>query len=632
MFLIFFVSLLITSEIDSLNTLIVKDSTKIDSIVNINEIQNDSIFFQEINDSLKKYGNIPIISKSNDLFYEQLMESKLTFADAITYDVALDTTEAEVQFLSLFSSFEFLDSLSLDDEYKRIEYNMILNASIDYYQNKSVSINKLESPLSMALFKEKLQAYFYKQELEDVEFVDETVEFIEGHIPITFNSKVANNVKYFSSNGAKKGVQLWLNRINKFKKIMLPILEEEGVPPEIFYISVIESGLNPVALSYAQALGPWQFIASTGKVYGLEKNWYIDERMDFVKSTYAAARYLKDLKAIFDKVNPEDLNGENWYLAFAAYNCGAGRVLKEIKRSNSTNFWDLNRLPGQTRNYVPKILAIFLINKNPEKYGFTVNSEPDMNWVVKKIDKQLSFNQISEITNVNLKSLQTYNPEVKRGIIQPKKDSMFYDLRLPANQNYDNFDSLYSLLKEKSTKSLLIVEHTVKRGENLSLISKRYNVKIQDITSMNKISAKKYLQPGQVLQIPTQGYDEYVKSLINTNNTTKIYHTVRSGDTLSEIASKYRTSIKKIKKWNGIRENDNVIYVGKKLIIFISANDYQRIKTNTPKTVNYKVKYGDSLSKISYKFGVRVSDIRKWNSLKSDLIKVGQNLIIKTKN
>ena len=632
MFLIFFVSLLIASEIDSLNTLIVKDSTKIDSIVNINQIQNDSIFFQEINDSLQKYENIPIISKSNDLFYEQLMESKLTFADAITYDVALDTTEAEVQFLSLFSSFEFLDSLSLDDEYKRIEYNMMLNASIDYYQNKSVSINKLESPLSMALFKEKLQAYFYKQELEDVEFVDETVEFIEGHIPITFNSKVANNVKYFSSNGAKKGVQLWLNRINKFKKIMLPILEEEGVPPEIFYISVIESGLNPVALSYAQALGPWQFIASTGKLYGLEKNWYIDERMDFVKSTYAAARYLKDLKAIFDKVNPEDLNGENWYLAFAAYNCGAGRVLKEIKRSNSTNFWDLNRLPGQTRNYVPKILAIFLINKNPEKYGFTVNSEPDMNWVVKKIDKQLSFNQISEITNVNLKSLQIYNPEVKRGIIQPKKDSMFYDLRLPANQNYDNFDSLYSLLKEKSTKSLLIVEHTVKRGENLSLISKRYNVKIQDITSMNKISAKKYLQPGQVLQIPTQGYDEYVKSLINTNNTTKIYHTVRSGDTLSEIASKYRTSIKKIKKWNGIRENDNVIYVGKKLIIFISANDYQRINTNTPKTVNYKVKYGDSLSKISYKFGVRVSDIRKWNSLKSDLIKVGQNLIIKTKN
>ena len=631
MILILFFSLILSQDIDSLVTGIEKDSILESSSI-IQSQFKDSLIKDDSLDTLDFNKAFFIPSKSNDIFYEQLMESKLTFADAITYDIALDTTEAEVQFLSLFSSFEFLDSLSLDDEYKRIEYNMILNASIDYYQNKSVSINRLESPLSMALFKEKLQAYFYKQELEDVEFVDETVEFIDGHIPITFNSKVATNVKYFSSNGAKKGVQMWLNRINKFKKIMLPILEEEGVPPEIFYISVIESGLNPVALSYAQALGPWQFIASTGKVYGLEKNWFIDERMDFVKSTYAAARYLKDLKAIFDKVNPEDLNGENWYLAFAAYNCGAGRVLKEIKRSNSTNFWDLNRLPGQTRNYVPKILAIFLINKNPEKYGFTINSEADMSWIIKNIDKQLSFNQISEIANVSPKTLQIYNPEIKRGIIQPKKDSSYYQLRLPANKNYDDFDSLYALLNEETTRSLLIVEHTVKRGENLSLISKRYKVKIQDITSMNRISAKKYLQPGQKLQIPTQGYDEYVKSLINTSNTTKIYHTVRTGDTLSEIASKYRTSIKKIKKWNGIRENDNVIYVGKKLIIFISANEYEKINTNVKKTINYKVRYGDSLSKISYKFGVRITDIRKWNNLKSDLIKVGQDLVIKTKN
>ena len=151
-----------------------------------------------------------------------------------------------------------------------------------------------------------------------------------------------------------------------------------------------------------------------------------------------------------------------------------------------------------------------------------------MNWIIKDIDKQLSFSQISKIANVSPKTLQIYNPEIKRGIIQPKKDSSYYQLRLPANKNYDDFDSLYALLNEETTRSLLIVEHTVKRGENLSLISKRYKVKIQDITSMNRISAKKYLQPGQKLQIPTQGYDEYVKSLINTSNTTKIYHTVRT--------------------------------------------------------------------------------------------------------
>lgn len=611
-------SIVIIKDSTSINNSLIKDSISI----NRSNIVNDSIDFIE---NFK-------FNEENDIFYEQLIESKLTFADAITYDISLDTLEAEVQFQSLFASFEFLDSLSLDDEYKRIEYNMVLNASIDYYQNKSVTINRLESPLSMALFKEKLEAYFYKQQLEDVEFVDETVEFIDGHIPITFNSKVARNVKYFSSNGAKKGVQMWLNRINKYKKIMLPILEEEGVPPEIFYVSVIESGLNPIALSYAQALGPWQFIASTGKIYGLEKNWFIDERRDFIKSTYAAARYLKDLKKIFDKVNPEDLNGENWYLALAAYNCGASRVLKEIKRSNSTNFWDLNRLPGQTRNYVPKILAIFLINKNPEKYGFIIKNEPDLEWIIKKIDKQVSFNQISDITKVSPKELLIFNPEIKRGIIQPRASEKYYNLRLPKSYDYTTFDSLYLLLNEQSAKSLLIVEHIVKRGESLSRISSKYKVKIQDITSMNNISAKNYLQPGQKLQIPTQGYDEYVKSLISSSSSTKVYHTVKSGDTLSEIANQYKTSIKKIKKWNGIREIDNVIYLGKKLIIYTSVKNIDKINKNSNKEISYKVKYGDSLSKISYKYGVRVTDIRKWNGLKDDLIKVGQDLIIKTKN
>ena len=611
-------SIVIIKDSTSINNSLIKDSISI----NRSNIINDSIDFIE---NFK-------FNEENDIFYEQLIESKLTFADAITYDISLDTLEAEVQFQSLFASFEFLDSLSLDDEYKRIEYNMVLNASIDYYQNKSVTINRLESPLSMALFKEKLEAYFYKQQLEDVEFVDETVEFIDGHIPITFNSKVARNVKYFSSNGAKKGVQMWLNRINKYKKIMLPILEEEGVPPEIFYVSVIESGLNPIALSYAQALGPWQFIASTGKIYGLEKNWFIDERRDFIKSTYAAARYLKDLKKIFDKVNPEDLNGENWYLALAAYNCGASRVLKEIKRSNSTNFWDLNRLPGQTRNYVPKILAIFLINKNPEKYGFIIKNEPDLEWIIKKIDKQVSFNQISDITKVSPKELLIFNPEIKRGIIQPRASDKYYNLRLPKSYDYTTFDSLYLLLNEQSAKSLLIVEHIVKRGESLSRISSKYKVKIQDITSMNNISAKNYLQPGQKLQIPTQGYDEYVKSLISSSSSTKVYHTVKSGDTLSEIANQYKTSIKKIKKWNGIREIDNVIYLGKKLIIYTSIKNIDKINKNSNKEISYKVKYGDSLSKISYKYGVRVTDIRKWNGLKDDLIKVGQDLIIKTKN
>ena len=566
----------------------------------------------------------------NDIFFEQLHESKLTLADAIIYDITLDTIETEIHFQSLFESFEFLDSLSLEDEYKRIEYNLILNASIDYYQNKSVTTDKLESPLSMALFKEKLDNFIYKQQLEEVEFVNETIEFIPGHIPLTFNSKVYKNVKYFSGNQGKRGVQLWLNRSQKFKEIMLPILEKENVPPEIFYLCVIESGLNPLALSYAQASGPWQFISSTGKVYGLNKNWYIDERRDFIKSTHAAAKYLKDLKKIFDKENPKNENGENWYLAFAAYNCGASRVLKEMKRSNSTNFWDLTRLPGQTRNYVPKILAFFLISKNPEKYGFNIISEPNLEWIDKEIDKQVSFQQISDITKIDIKTLQLYNPEIKRGILPPIESGNFYTLRLPKLGNFESFDSLFTLLKEKKTEDFLVVEYTVKKGDNLSRIASKYRVKIQDITYMNKISDKKYLQPGQILQIPMQGYDEYMQTVLSSDKTKKILYEVKSGDTLSELAERFRTSQKKIKTWNGIR-NDQ-IYIGRKLTIYVPINfDETNYKKNYTRKIAYYVKRGDALSKIAHKYNVSVRNIKKWNNLKSNTIRPGQKLIIYTK-
>ena len=609
-----------------------QDSQLIDSL-NINNSIFDTIVLPNNNIIIDTvYLKTDLKDNIGDIFYEQLYDTKLTFADAIMYDISLDTIETEIQFRSLFDSFEFLDSLSLDDEYKRIEYNLILNASIDYYQNKTVTTSKLESPLSMALFKEKLEAYFYKQKLEDVEFVGETVEFIDGHIPITFNSKVSKIVKYFSGPEGKRGVQLWLNRISKFKKIILPILEEEGVPPEIFYVSVIESGLNPLALSYAQASGPWQFIASTGKVYGLNKSWYIDERRDLVKSTYAAARYLKDLKAIFDKENPEDKNGENWYLAFAAYNCGASRVLKEIKRSNSYNFWDLNRLPGQTRNYVPKILGIFLISKNPEKYGFTDSKDidNDMKWITKEINKQVSFEQLSEITNLKIKTLQFYNPEIKRGIIPPLENGTTYKLKLPYN-DYSNFDSLMTSLIEKNSKDLLVVEYVVRSNDNLSKIAQKYRVNWRDIYSMNNLTTT-FIKPGQKLQIPTQGYDEYMKSLLTSNSTKKIYYTVKNGDTLSEISERFSTSLKKLKAWNGIRQQNDIIRIGRKLTIHV-PNTYVDKKTqnNSQRKITYTVKRGDSLSKIGVRYRVSVKNIKKWNRLKGNTIKIKQKLTIYTK-
>ena len=166
------------------------------------------------------------------------------------------------------------------DVFEELEYNKLLTSAVEYYEKKALTVNKIETGLSVALLRDKLDEYTYDQSLEDLEFVDETIEIIEGHIPITYNRKVKSIIKFFQNQG-KVSIQKWLNRMNRYKKIILPILEEEKMPPELFYLAMIESGLNSNAYSYAHASGVWQFISSTGKIYGLEKTWYIDERLDF---------------------------------------------------------------------------------------------------------------------------------------------------------------------------------------------------------------------------------------------------------------------------------------------------------------------------------------------------------------
>ena len=254
----------------------------------------------------------------------------------------------------------------------------------------------------------------------------------------------------------------------------------------------------------------------------------------------------------------------NWYLALAAYNCGSTRVHKAIKRHNSKNYWDLYTLPSQTKSYVPNVMAAIIISNSPEKYGFSINSEKDFEWSIKEIDKSVKLKTIAECGSVDLKILQKINPELKQAAIPPMKDKEFYSLRVPVNISED-FDSLFKLVKAPINEDLIFVDHKVRQGESLWLIARKYNVRVSDIVSINKLSDKSYIRPRQVLKIPTKAYGEYRKSIKSASR--KIYYTVKRGDSLSEIAEKYRTSVRNIKKWNGIR-SDKII-IGQKLKIWV---------------------------------------------------------------
>ena len=493
-----------------------------------------------------------------DIFGDQMSEAKSIFAEAIISDLTGDTLEAAYQLELLFESLANMEVLSQDDEFQTLEFNRLLKAAIDYYEDEAVTIDKVETGLSAAVLRDKLNEYTYSQKLEELEYVEQKVEIIPGHIPITYNQKVASIIKFFQKQG-RNSFQKWLNRMSTFKPIILPILEEEGVPPELFYLAMIESGLNSKAYSYAHASGIWQFISSTGKMYGLKKDWWVDERRDFEKSTRAAAHYLKDLHKEFG----------DWYLAFAAYNCGSMRVKKEMRRHNSDDYWKLRRLPPQTRNYVPNIMAALYIANDPGKYGFAISENEKMEWRVVSIDKTVSLEKIGECANLDLAILQSYNPELKQGTLPPLKEGESYKFRLPLNASA-NFDSLLAEVEVEIFEEVVFLDHRVKRGESLWLIAKKYNVRIQDIVSINKLARAKYIKPGQVLQIPADGYDVYRKAaLAKSSKSRQIFYTVRYGDTLSEIAVKYRTSVRKIKKWNGLRSDR--IYSGQKLKIWTKA-------------------------------------------------------------
>ena len=522
---------------------------------------DDSIYYKknENNTNLKSSNlSVKDFTSSSDslgveeLFEAHLYEAKLLLAESIIAHQTGDSIEARYRFESLFETLSYMNTMKTKDRFQSLEMNRLLFTSIEYLEKENFSFIE---DLSVSLLRDRLNTYVYSQKNEDLEYVDESIEIIPGHIPITYNKQVANLIRFFQKSG-RRSMTKWLNRMNKYKKIILPILEKENIPPEIFYVSMIESGLNPNAYSYAYASGLWQFIKSTGKAYGLNKTYYIDERRDFVKSTYAAANYFRDLYAEFG----------DWYLALAAYNCGSSRVHREIKRSGSKNYWDLKRLPKQTRSYVPNVMAAIIIATNPEKYGFSINSEPDFEWIEKSIDKSVKLEDIAKCANVSLKILQQYNPELEKdvAIIPPLKKGESYNLRLPIDISSD-FDSLLALVQEPNIDEIIFESHKVRNGESVWLIAKKYNVKTDHILAVNNLSKKSIIKPNQVLKIPTSGYDQYKKSVQSSSK--KIYYTVKPGDTLSEIAEKHRTSIKKIKKSNGLR-TDRII-MGQKLIIWV---------------------------------------------------------------
>ena len=436
----------------------------------------------------------------------------------------------------------------------------------------------------------------------------------EFDIPIVINAKVEQFIQYFQTT-VRNSFSNWLARSEKYIPFMRNHLKENGLPEDLVYMALIESGFNPYAYSRSKASGPWQFIYLTGKRYGLKANWWVDERRDPEKSTIAAAKYLKDLYDMF----------ECWYLAAAGYNAGENKIANAMKRYRTEDFWELTKyryLKQETKDYVPQMIAAALIAKEPEKYGFIgIEYQEPLQYEKAEVPSVTDLRLIAKICDITLEELKDLNPELLRWCTPP--DSPTYQIKIPFGKRelfLKNFEALQPL--QRSQFKIYIV----KKGDTFARIARFYRVEVEPILEINQLKRTSRLSMGMNLLIPLpiapdtkptmmakkrfNGHDPSLKS-------DEIIYTIKKGDTLWSIANEMGVNIGALSRWNNLHPEKKLIPGDKLKIRMINAPDpfEEPIRKKGGKEIIYVVKGGDTLWGIAKKYNITVAEIKTWNHL-----------------
>jgi membrane-bound lytic murein transglycosylase D len=405
--------------------------------------------------------------------------------------------------------------------------------------------------------KEDLRFLISKRILEIYASRNTVVNGSYDEIPLEMNRYIKRELRQFTSGGEKLFFQQAYQRSGLYRPYIVKALKKAGLPEELSWLPLIESGYKIKALSRARALGLWQFIPSTGYKFGLKRDRHIDERMDFIRATDAAIAYLKELHNIFG----------DWSTVLAAYNCGEGRVLNVIRSQNVNyldNFWDLyERLPIETARYVPRFFAILHIVKNPEQYGLDqLVLEETLTFKEIDVDRELQLKDISISTGISIDDLKALNPELRYGILPPEP----YQLRIPPKADEKELMAKLEAIPTTSLPQNAYTWHRVRSGETLSTIAHRYGTRVSKIMRANNMRSSNYIRAGQRLKIPRSGYiasnnKSFTKAAIPPSG----IHYVRKGDSLWILAKRYGTTVKKITAANNLSSTN--LYIGQPLKI-----------------------------------------------------------------
>ncbi len=422
-----------------------------------------------------------------------------------------------------------------------------------------------------------------------------------GQIPLDYNPHVQKWINYFQGRG-RHYMETYLSRSSRYLPMMKNVLRENGLPEELVYIALIESGFSPRAHSHANAVGYWQFIRSTGKRFGLQIDTFVDERRDPVLSTRAAAEYFKALYNLLG----------SWHLAMASYNVGEARVKRAVAKYYTRDFWELIKkrrsLPAETKNYVPKFIAATMIARDPAKYGFTeVGYLDPLSYDTVALHSPISISKLASNLNVDAEELRLLNPKFRTDFVPISRGSETF-VRIPVGRATDALAALS--LSTTSQPKILQAEYyfyRIKRGDTLSTIARRHRTTVSQLRRLNDLSNRTLLRVGRKLRVPDNGgegiklvTEEDVRAPSSRQGAAAVpaiqmreieFHRVQRGENLSTISKRYGLSVAELLKLNQLGQR-SILRKGQKIRIRAAANprsaSVSRSKTRGPALTSFQ--------------------------------------------
>ena len=550
--------------------------------------------------------NLPTLQKPipSEIIDETIINGNNNHASPELEKSAQATLDDALEFCRLAQ--EYRENGELDDALNALDQAYALILKVDDTQNDIDLIQE----------KEDLRFLISKRILEIHASRHIVVSGTHDEIPLVMNSHVQKELELFTTGREKEFFKNAYVRSGRYRDYIVSELTKEGMPAELSWLPLIESGFKTRAMSPARALGMWQFIPSTGYKFGLTRDTYIDERMDPVKSTAAAIAYMKELHQMFG----------DWMTVLAAYNCGEGRVLRTINSQNVNyldNFWDLyEKLPRETARYVPRFLATLHIMKNKQRYGLdAVKLDPPVSYSVTQVARRSHLKNYASVIGVPEETLKMLNPELRKATTP----TTTYELKVPPEKKPLLLAKLHTVPVTKPKPKNQYAYHKVRRGQNISSIARRYGVSIRTIARANRLNRRYTIRTGQTLKSPLSR-NGYVPRVASTTKSSKpVTHRVRKGDSLWNLAKRYGTTTRAIQRANKMR--GTTLKIGQRLSIpggKTAQSSYAKRATKT-----YKVRKGDTPFSIALKNGMRLTRFLKINKMnKRSKIYPGQRVYV----